>query len=1000
MFLKRTAAVLLCIFFALGLLAGCGSEPGTEPEQGGTVTGDQGDSALPAAGLTQTSSDASENVLRAAVLYDGSDGSSAYQDLYSRLAQPLLLNFEAEAVDISGDYSLEGFDMVYPHESIAASAFADGAREAIVDFVSAGGSVFLDNSFYSFFDEDFLGAEDFSQLAAFPSDVEYPDVGDDLSELQYIMRSYLELIAEYAGGGTLDLGVAMDCSTAVPLALSGGYALAAVNAYGSGYVYFASALLPGDYSVAGMSLVRRGNAEGPVGTDLGAARLIENAFAAFVSKRTYGYALWRVYGVYGAPAMSWQAAIEDSGTITGSAAEDFAALCREYGHAPSFSMARSVYTRYLRAESVSTLLSESGSVLSFSMDLYESGYSSGTHAVAGDSYLTLAEFPDSGGYAEHSGLSAGAYPCVYDLDGDGTPDLLCGSSDGKLWLFRGEGYNGRLLTDEGEALAGPDGEELSVPGASAPTVADVDGDGIADILCGGSHGQIYLFRGLAEGGFAQGELFYEAALDGRALPEYGDLNGDGINDLVIGSDCGELLVVYGSAEGFVSSPVGISVFGVDGDWYAPRIYDMNGDEIADLAVGTSEGYVAILTGDGQGGFSSAGCIELDEQNADGNYHAKFGENCAPCFADINGDGHTDLVCGSLEYGLSYPIDSEYFPYRDELLGLVSGISDSGWYMGLHFYAGFDASPERESYELSAQIDAMRLYGAAYGQTGAGLHAGASGAGEPSQTFLSLYDGGMLWCAGLSGEVTDPGAEKVLSLPFYLTRGGEETILLLDSSPVLENEAWAETAGTLGLPILLEAELWETEALDERVAAAADFAAAYGYSFVTEYQLMYAIAAAENLDVDVMGNSASGFDIELVGSGVTNATALYSGVYQTSCGVRVSLGEGLSGLELAVDADVWRRDGNELYIGLNRPVRIYESSEEAEPHLTRVNLPATLSVHEGGASVLFDRGGMMQVETSVPASTSSSGWTSEPSASGGTIFTKYASSPGSILISYD
>ena len=85
------------------------------------------------------------------------------------------------------------------------------------------------------------------------------------------------------------------------------------------------------------------------------------------------------------------------------------------------------------------------------------------------------------------------------------------------------------------------------------------------------------------------------------------MNGDGINDLVIGSDCGELLVVYGSAEGFVSSPVGISVFGVDGDWYAPRIYDMNGDEIADLAVGTSEGYVAILTGDGQGGFSSAGC---------------------------------------------------------------------------------------------------------------------------------------------------------------------------------------------------------------------------------------------------------------------------------------------------------------------------------------------------------------------------------------------------------
>ena len=41
------------------------------------------------------------NVLRAAVLYDGTAGTRSWEDLYSRLSQPLLLNFTAEAVDLS-----------------------------------------------------------------------------------------------------------------------------------------------------------------------------------------------------------------------------------------------------------------------------------------------------------------------------------------------------------------------------------------------------------------------------------------------------------------------------------------------------------------------------------------------------------------------------------------------------------------------------------------------------------------------------------------------------------------------------------------------------------------------------------------------------------------------------------------------------------------------------------------------------------------------------------
>lgn len=299
-------------------------------------------------------------------------------------------------------------------------------------------------------------------------------------------------------------------------------------------------------------------------------------------------------------------------------------------------------------------------------------------------------------------------------------------------------------------------------------------------------------------------------------------------------------------------------------------------------------------------------------------------------------------------------------------------------------------------------EAMRSYGLAYGELGAGLHGLPSQSGEPAQTFLSLWDGGMLWCAGLGGEFTENGAGDVLNLPFYLTRGGERTILLFDNSGVLENDAWAETAGSLGLPLLLSAELWEG-GLPEKVAAAEEIRREYGYSFVMEDQLMYSIAAAANLRVDVMSNSSSRFDLELVGTGVTNTQALYSGEYQTACGVRLSLGEALGGLELEVDADVWRREGNELYLGLNRPVRVYEADGGSAPeaHIARVNLPATVSVHarrglgdiHGGRD---DGGGDLRARPG----TESSGWTARESGRGGTVFTRYSAEPGSIIITYD
>ena len=130
--LKKSLSIIICCALLLGLLSGCGDI--SIPFIGG---GDDSvkQNSLPAAELSYSSANAEENLLRAAVLYDGSAGTGYWEDTCSRLSQPLLLGLEAEAVDVSGDYSLEGYDLLYPDESIISSANAKNLRDEITAFV-------------------------------------------------------------------------------------------------------------------------------------------------------------------------------------------------------------------------------------------------------------------------------------------------------------------------------------------------------------------------------------------------------------------------------------------------------------------------------------------------------------------------------------------------------------------------------------------------------------------------------------------------------------------------------------------------------------------------------------------------------------------------------------------------------------------------------------------------------------------------------------------------
>ena len=1012
--MKKTLSLVICCALLLGLLSGCGDI--SIPFIGGGEDHVKQNS-LPAAEVSLSSVNAAENELRAAVLYDGSAGTGYWEDTYSRLCQPLLLGLEAEAVDVSGEYSLEDYDLLYPDESIIGSEKAESLKDEITAFAEAGGGVFLTNGFYDFFDKDLIGAKSFHEVEDYPYLMDYPEVDDDLAELQEITRDFYTLYEAYTDFPELEgleRGMALKPSTAVALCTRVGYALSTMNMYGEGYVFFASGLLPNPYCISGTMLEQRDDGQRYLSdTAMSAARLLENAFASFYMKRTVGYSVWRVYGSFGSPAMSWELHFEELGGFADGSGVAFAELCKEYGQIPSYTLVRNSYTWFERVETVSSLLGQEGGRLRFSMELNENAYSSGAHVAAGDRWLTLASIEDGGSYFEdYPEFELRAYPDVYDLDGDGKPDIVCGSSDGRLYFYRGLGYKSRLLTEEAAPLTDSEGRQLSVSGYSAPVVCDFDGDGEADILCGAQDGKVYLFRGLGELTFEAGVVVADTGIEGQVFPDWGDLNGDGVDDLVCGSNSGKLLVLYGTESGLPESGfTELSVFGVDGDWLCPRIYDINGDGIQDLLLGTFDGYVAKLLNQGVGGFASAGFIELDEMNYKGNYNAKFGNNCVPVVADINGDGIDDLICGSLEYGASYPIDSEYFPCKSELMEQIKYFRDNYIYVGAHFYTTACSSAEREAYELQRHLESLKLYGVVSDKLGANQHTWYTSSLSQTQTFLSLWKAGFLWNTGYAapGDL-DPypqaSARNVISLPFFLTQDGKWTILLQNCCTMLYGyDEWTDISARYGMPMCVYYHCDFTAQDDTEAIASIEqvqaFREKFGYSFVMENQLASACAAAINLSLDIVGNSEENFDIELVGSGQSNTFPLYSGNYQISTGVRLSLGTALQGRDIRTDADVWHRDGSDLYIGLNRPVRVYEAAEgaaEEAAHIERVNLPATISTHEGGASVSFLSNGYMEVETSAPATTQSSGWTAKELEDGGTLFYKYGAA-SALIISY-
>ncbi len=995
--MKRTMiCLMLCISVLLGIFTCCAVPEAENPAP------QQLQTAEPV--LLSATGDYS---LSAAVLYDSNTDSTGWQDLCQWLEQSVVIGLDTETVDVNEPYDLTSYDFVIPDAALVDSSVMEQMRDDLMSYTENGGYVLLDNRFHAVVPKSWLGVSEITVLDGCPLDMTYPEVGADLGAMQEVIADLASLYGEYYEAERLlqqDYGRGFVTDTAKVLAEWQGQAIYIFHNYGNGGVMLTNPLLPNFYSLGNFSMTHRREDEAAfASTTASCNQLLLSRFAAYVAKQKYGYALNRVFGSHGTPSMAWELHYEEITAFQNNSMEIFDAICREYQQIPSYTIIRSSYWWFLRTETVTYLRNQAKSGYAFAMDYDESAYSSGTHIASDGEWLHINSIEDAGSYfRDYPEYNFRAYPCFADLDGDGETELVSGSEDGQIYIYDNMYYDNRLITDSALSLIDESGNPLDVGRFSAPQAMDLNGDGILDLLCGSADGCIYRFDGRGDGIYVNQGVFLYTDIPGQALPAVGDCNGDGIPDLAVGSDQGILLLYYGqeTETGLtfdwrqMENWSKICTNEIPGKWLAPAFVDWNRDGHADLAVGTFDGYIAILVGDGQGNMAFDGYIDLGEMNYKGNHHVKFGNYCVPCFYDVDGDGAEDLVCGSLEYGLAYPIDSEYFPNRAELQAQFDYAKRNFQYVGVHHYTNGFASAEREAYELQRHREAFASYGAAFAGVGANAHTWYQSVLGDTQTLDGEFDAGILWNSGFSSP-GDPGvapqyaAENVIALPFFLQKDGKSTILVQNNSvlPYVDT-AWSDISAKYGMPVCV---YYHCDFVYENDAGARDYVNKVqqfqwqnGYNFVREDQMMAATAAAYNLDVLV---EQEGESLQLTAQEKSTDGTLYDPLFQQAVGVEIQFAEHIDASAYTTDAAVWYRKGNSLFVSLNSPVSV--STEETASCLRQVNLPAEINVLENGAEVTFLSDGMLQVVCHGKAQTDSEGWTVTEQ-NGNTVFTKYGS----------
>ena len=269
-----------------------------------------------------------------------------------------------------------------------------------------------------------------------------------------------------------------------------------------------------------------------------------------------------------------------------------------------------------------------------------------------------------------SGFGGVSVAGVGDINGDGYADVMVGASGtgtyaGSAYLFQGSASGlpaAPSQTFQGSAY-------YSYFGISVAAAGDVNGDGYSDAIVGASGtssntGSAYIYLGSPVMITSVATFLTGSGNFGYSLAHAGDVNGDGYGDVVVAatnnsSGYGFVYLYLGSASGLATSSSSMAGTFVSSDFYGfslARAGDVNGDGFSDIIVGTlNAGKAYVLHGNAQGQLVLGATLQRTGE-------LRFGFIVASA-GDINADGYDDVIVGSC-------YDSKAYVY----MGSASGVA--------------------------------------------------------------------------------------------------------------------------------------------------------------------------------------------------------------------------------------------------------------------------------------------------------------------------------------